>query len=214
MMNAAIHPLQFDLFDVPVLLTAEKSRLMHSTVVSRHVENVPEKPLQPGLPQAPFGSSREFRKVVAMAKAHETLGFHERSLVLLTTLARIDIVAASDWYGRLPERHHLHALWKAFKGSRLREHPSMFTAFAIVAEPGLRTCVTQEDFHRDTSGTLLSACNLVQQWIDKERCREPVKSLSNPGPDLVRQYASRMASVALRSIPRKARRSLKQTSTL
>lgn len=214
-MNAAIHPLQFDLFDVPVLLASPpKPRLVHSSALAGQKTKRAHKLNACVLTHAALKSSSEFRKVLAMAKAHHSLGLHERSLFLLTQLARIDAVAATEYYETLPDGHPVNNLWHAFGEQRTAFCPALFAAFAVIAEPCLRRVVTDDDKRLDSTGSLAAACRIMQARIDSadapEACKAPIQGDVSQRGD----YAARMASVSLVSRPRQARQNRTQATTL
>lgn len=214
-MNAAIDPLQFDLFDVPVLLAApHKPRLVHSSAPSRQKN----KPLHATpscvIPHTKLKSCSEFRKVMAMAKAHQSLGLHERSNFLLIQLARIDVAAAAEYYESLPDAHPVKNLWHAFDEVRTAFCPGLFMAFAIIAEPCLQRVVTEDDTRQDGTGTLAAACRIIQARIDSGDTSEPVNTPVHHDVNLRSHYAARMARVSLVSRPRQTRQNPAQATTL
>jgi hypothetical protein len=214
-MNAAIHPLQFDLFDVPVLLaTPQKPRLVHSAAPFKQKQKSIPALNACVMPHTAMKLSSEFRKVMAMAKAHHSLGLHERSIFLLTRLAHIDTVAAIDCYESLSDEHPVKHLWHAFGKARAAFCPHLFTAFAIIAEPCLRLVVTEDDTRQDSTGTLAAACRIIQARIDSGDMSEALKTFAQRDGNPGRLYTSRMANVALVSRPRQARQNCTQTTTL
>jgi hypothetical protein len=215
-MNAAIHPMQFDLFDIPVLLAPSKPRLVHSSAspIARHTRPHGSRSTDASCIQLSHDASSECRKVIAMATAHTSLGFHERSLFLLTTLARLDATAAANGYASLPDDHRLKALWEAFGPLRARFCASLFPVFALIAEPCLRLCLTEQDHRQDPTGLLATACQLIERRIANDHQAEARNPSFAQVEGLAEHYRQRMSAVSLQSLARHPRRTAPQASTL